>query len=152
MAKIERQYEGSTGPAKPTMAKLKRDLVERCQSAGLDTGFAKYFWEEVCSPYRHQYEQPHVASVQGQQNQVRWLEPYRDRIMQCLEIYLTMSEHDRQTLHSGVEDHVHWKGEPMHQYIDICNETAKMRDIGVDAYREQVLKSIEKFNAREKKQ
>ena len=148
---FERPDRTTAGPAKPTMAQLKRDLVERCQSAGLDTGFAKYFWEQVCSPYREAYEQPHVAPVQGAQNQVRWVEPYRDRIMQCLETYLALSEAERHMLHAGVEDGVSWKGEPMHLYVDICNENAKAIDIGADAYREQVLKSIEKFHKREKK-
>lgn len=137
MARIQQQNEGSSGPAKPTLEQLKRDLVDRCLQAGMDTGFARYFWTEVCSPYRRQYESPHPVAVQGAQNQLRWVEPYRERLMQCLDIYLAMSNADRQILHHGVDDGVKWRGEHMPQYQDICNETIVMREIGREDYVEQ---------------
>lgn len=146
MGKINK-YKSSdyAASSKPTLDQIKRDLVDRCQQKGFDTGFAKYFWTEVCPPYNPKYEQPHMVAVQGAQNSTRWVEPYRMRIMQCLESYFAMSANDRTLLHSGVEEGVKWKGEPIAQYLDTCSETVRMREVGLDAYRKIAKEAIGKI-------
>ena len=137
---------------KPTMVQLKRDLVAKCEAAGFDTGFAKYFWTDVVGPYRPQYEQPHVVPIQGLNNAVRWVEPYRERLMLCLDVYLGLSESDRKTLHAGVEDGVKWQGEPMTQYVDICNETMKMRSMPKGDYMRDAIERLNKRKARARRE
>ena len=132
----------NTGPTKPTMDNLKRELVDRCQAAGLDVGFAKYFWTDVCSPYNRRYEQPHLGPVQGVQNTTRWVEPYAARLWQSLHTYIALSDHDRQTLHAGVADGVQWRGEHMDRYLDICNETAKMKQTNRADYMRDCVKKL----------
>jgi hypothetical protein len=45
-----------------------------------------------------------------------------------------MDDANRKMLHAGAEDGVKWGGEPIPQYLDICNETGIYREIDTMAY------------------
>lgn len=134
MPRLEKQTGQSVSGEKPTMRQCRQDIEDACRAARFEPGFGAYFCDEVCAPYAQKWEQPHLVSVMGGKS-TRWEEPYRARIMQCLSIYIMLTESERSMLHAGIEDGVKWKGEPIAQFIDIVNEYGIMKQMGLDAYR-----------------
>lgn len=133
-----------SAPSKEVLWNDLRNLFAEC---GYSTEHARFFVQSICSPYNPRFERPYRVAVAGNLNGQRWEEPYRSRLMQCAAIYLRMSETDRKMLHAGAEDGVHWRGEPIRQFIDIVNETMHMRQIGVAEYRALTKKKLRDFVA-----
>ena len=129
----------NTAGAKPSKEALWQDIRVMFAESGYSTEQARHFVQSVCSPYNPKFERPFRVNVHGpgKVDVQRWQEPYRERLMQCIALYLRMSESDRNMLHAGVEDGVKWRGEPIAQYVDIVNETLTMREIGLDAYKQR---------------
>lgn len=148
MARLQRPDPSNATSSAPTKEVLWHNLRDLFSSQGFDTEFARYFVREVCSPYCEKLEHPYRKPVSGSTDLQRWEEPYRERLMQCASVYIRMSDADRRMLHAGAEDGVKWRGESIRQYVDICNETMRMREIGVDKYRAEVRAKLHAFGIR----
>jgi len=114
----------------------RTEVIETCRSmlmrARRDPDFARFFVEEVCAP-ASLYERPQRMGCVG--GGTRWDFPFLARVTQSLNDYIAMSEQDRHLLHAGLEDGVAWRGEPVNVYVDVVNETEKLRRAGsVAAY------------------
>lgn len=131
-----------TTDTEPDKTRLYEDIRDLFHDCNRTTDEARDFLRSICSPYDPRHERPYRVAMNGNLDRQRWVEPYRDRLTQCASIYLRLSEQDTQLLHAGAEDGVHWRGESITQYLDVVNETLRMREMGVPAYRQEVLKAL----------
>lgn len=145
MSKLERKTQrAGQSNEKPTMLQLRQDVSDRCEAMGLGAGFVTVLLDQILTPYNPRMDQPVSVGVTGADNATRWHEPYREHVMHCLSVYGGLKQHERNTLIAGAEDGVHWRGEPIAQYIALCTEHDKRKRIGTDKYIERVKESLGK--------
>jgi len=99
-------------------------------------------WKELNEPYLFYEEAPRRVSVGGK-GEGRWVSPYNERLIYTFRRFVCMSPRDQRIVLAGIrEDRVWWRGDEISDYAKIIDETLKMRDMGVVAYRKQALKAF----------
>jgi len=82
----------------------------------------------------------------GTKNGTRWNTPYTDRLIQTYRAFIKLSHEDQQLIISCHEDGVYWRGDDIETFYraehSVYNETMKMQDMGVEAYKRKVRPSI----------
>jgi hypothetical protein len=86
-----------------------------------------------------EHESPRLLRVAGKDEINRWEYGYYLRVQDCAIQWVRMDDNDRRTVTAGREDDVYWRGEDMDMFMRVYEETHKMRDMGVDAYRKEAL-------------
>ncbi len=123
-------YEESQRPTRET---TRTWLFETFAGQHLDGHVGRWFLDQCLDPWKARDDQATQVGITGGHGK-RWHDPYLQRVKQCAEIYLGLSQRDRELLEAGVEDGVHWRGEPIKQFVEIWEETQILRDIGTTAY------------------
>ena len=72
----------------------------------------------------------------------RWDWPYLVRVVTNLQRFLALSVEDRETVVKAREYGVYWRGEDMNMLRLIGKETKRMREMGVEAYRNEAKKLL----------
>ena len=114
--------------------------------AGTALEFARY-WVALNSKPDAEREAPHEVATIAKDG-TRWICPYHNRLMATLRAFALMSPADRKIVLAGIQNEkVWWRGELVKHYLNIVNETKRMRTIGIKAYREAAMKSAKKVLA-----
>lgn len=78
------------------------------------------------------FEAPNKVSLVGGGH--RWDWAYRDRVINCLKVFLAMPPEHQGTVLAGIEDRVPWRGEPIDTYLRIVHEHLHMAEVGREEY------------------
>ena len=140
----------STDHSMPTINDLKAALIDfitrwpqgkvpdRLKHADAADWFLK-----LLEPHKP-HEAPHKVTVQGRGNEThhRWIWVYETRVKNCLAIYLTFSYEQQKTIVAAREDKIFWRGDDFDYFMDVVNETLRMRYMGIAEYRKQCLERM----------
>lgn len=129
-------------PTRGDVIKAVREMLTRKKR---DPSFATHFINEVCV-HERPFEGPRRVSLIGGGGRYEY--GYMERILNSLATYIHMSDKDRKILHGGNEDGVKWCGEPITQFIDVCNEHTLMLEMGVEKYRARFFKMAKGLGAK----
>ena len=102
------------------------------------------YWLTMNEPADERYESPREVPAVGKDGS-RWVCPYHQRLIATLRAFALMSELDRRIVTAGVrEEKVWWRGDPVKSYLNIIDETKRMRRVGIEAYRGDTAAEVKK--------
>lgn len=90
-------------------------------------------WIELQEPRKRGENVRYVAVPNGDGQ--REIDPYVERLRGTLQAFLIADDALRDLVVAGVGDKIYWRGDSMQMFARIYEETLRMREIGLDAYR-----------------
>lgn len=143
---------------KPTIEDVRQaihDVLQRYLDAKQQIGFPEPlpptmaecvdWWIRTMQEPERWYERPHSVGVVGRQSASRWEYGYQIRLVQNLERFLRLSVKDRRMIVAGREDGVFWRGEPVAFFVQVVEETMRMREMGAREYAKAVAPGLQQL-------
>lgn len=90
-------------------------------------------WVELQEPRKRGENVRYVAVPNGEGQ--REIDPYVERLRGTLQAFLLADDALRDLVVEGVKEKIYWRGDSMEMFVRIYEETLRMREIGLDAYR-----------------
>ena len=87
-----------------------------------------------------------VREVRTSKGQKYWLWPYAERIKRLTRLFFKVDKDFQDTIIAAKEDGMCWRGEDLDFFMRVIDETEKMREFGVVAYRKKSLAQIRKLS------
>jgi hypothetical protein len=91
-------------------------------------------WIELQEPRRKRGEDVRYVAIPNGEGQ-REIDPYVERLRGTLQAFLIADDALRDLVVEGVKEKIYWRGDSMEMFVSIYEETLRMREIGLDAYR-----------------
>ena len=107
------------------------------------------WWAAMQEPFDPRYEAARQVPVMGGDG-YRTEYPYHDRLTGTLWAYLRSAPDMRRLVVSARQDGHWWRGEERDVFLRVVNETERMREMGLDAYRVDALTKAREFLRRVK--
>lgn len=95
-------------------------------------------WWLVHQESRGKFEKARQLPVPGKDAQ-RWEDGYSLRVVQNLRVFLGLTDEKRAYIVSAVHVGIHWRGDEIEMFERIVEETERMNEMGVMAYRKEAV-------------
>jgi len=92
-----------------------------------------------------QSDSPRRVSISGGSGQ-RWECPYHRRLEHTLRKFMGMRHEERHTILVAREEKIFWRGDEIHFFRRLIEETTRARKIGPSQYREEAISKMKKFH------
>ena len=108
---------------------------------------AAKWWQKNQRPAHEYADAPRQVNTVGGGN--RWEQPYVLRLLNNFRAYCMLPEDQRSIVTAAAEDGVYWNGDRIKgkdgkplEFIRIYDETLRMREMGIDKYRRELLPKL----------
>ena len=86
-------------------------------------------------------EVPQVVGVPGKRDAQRILDPYYDRVWHCAKRFVRLPAGPQQTIIENA-GRCPWRGDDVEFYVKVVEETDRMHEMGVEAYKAQAMAQL----------
>ena len=104
-------------------------------------GSAALWWMSRQKPANDNTERPRQVAVTGKQA-ARWINPYADRLVSSLRTFCRLKPNERDFVLAAAQDGVWYNGDDFDFFRRVYDETMRMQEIGVFAYRAEATKKL----------
>ncbi len=118
----------------PTMTTLRTELEYMLRG----TGHNEIWWLNMIEQQKSHENPRKVSGKSGEY----WAWSYSDRVKNLLSKFLRADKKLRIIIQAAREDKTYWRGDDYNIFINIINETEKMREIGIKKYKEETQKNM----------
>ena len=103
------------------------------------TAEAAHWWVYRMQHRAEPHEAPQQVAVIGAKGSLRWMWPYRDRIIATFCKFLYEKEKFRKIIIAAREDGYFWRGDDADFFMRYIEESMKFQEIGRDEYRKHAV-------------